>query len=240
MVDYELFKNILSQSDDGYIENGDIIDNKTFRLLATSPINKMKALFKKGSNSTDPNKYHVQFQCPECNKYYMRTLSFSKMYNYMRAFAGSDKYRESFYCEECQAIIEQRKRESLKEADKKERERLEKATQVYIENYLNPDKQWKRGTRWAQKWEEITQRVNRSKVAEYIKGMNYQDFLNTLYWKTIAEKVKYRSKKCAVCNSEENLNVHHRTYEHHGEELYYMWKDLVCLCHECHEKYHFE
>lgn len=89
------------------------------------------------------------------------------------------------------------------------------------------------------KWEEVTQHVDSDMVADHIKGMKYQDFLNTLYWKTIAEKKKYRDKKCAVCNSTQNLNVHHRTYEHHGYELRYMWKDLVCLCHECHEKYHF-
>lgn len=242
MVDYELFKKILSENDDGYIEDGDFIDNRTFRLLALSPINKMRTLFKKGSgkNNSEPKQYHVELQCPKCKQMYLLTLSFSKLYEYMRAFTGSKSYKNDLHCERCQLINSQQKREQEKEAKEQYLVRLEERTQNYIETYLNPDIRWKKGTPWHEKWEEVTQDVNRTKVAEYIQSMDYHDFLNTLYWKTIAEKKKYRDKKCAVCNSTENLNVHHRTYEHHGQELRYMWQDLVCLCHECHEKYHFD
>jgi 5-methylcytosine-specific restriction endonuclease McrA len=33
------------------------------------------------------------------------------------------------------------------------------------------------------------------------------------------------------------VNVHHRTYEHHGEEHQYL-DDLILLCHPCHSKFH--
>lgn len=75
-------------------------------------------------------------------------------------------------------------------------------------------------------------------VSELIKGMDYKDFLRTPYWKAISYEVKRRAKfKCMFCNSSNNLNVHHRSYENHGDELNNL-QDLVCLCNVCHEKHH--
>lgn len=66
----------------------------------------------------------------------------------------------------------------------------------------------------------------------------YSMFLNTVYWKTVAEEVKRRAGyRCQLCNSEDDLNVHHRCYEHKGTEIFHM-NDLICLCHKCHEHHH--
>lgn len=66
----------------------------------------------------------------------------------------------------------------------------------------------------------------------------YSAFLNTIYWKTVAEEVKRRAGyRCQLCNSEDDLNVHHRCYEHKGTEILHMG-DLICLCHKCHEHHH--
>lgn len=66
----------------------------------------------------------------------------------------------------------------------------------------------------------------------------YSMFLNTAYWKTVAEEVKRRAGyRCQLCNSEDDLNVHHRCYEHKGTEILHM-NDLICLCHKCHEHHH--
>lgn len=68
--------------------------------------------------------------------------------------------------------------------------------------------------------------------------MDYHDFLETPYWKTISEKVKIKANyRCQLCNSNIGLNTHHRCYDNHGDELHHM-KDLICVCEECHNNHH--
>lgn len=67
---------------------------------------------------------------------------------------------------------------------------------------------------------------------------DYSAFLNTIYWKTVAKGAKRRAGyRCQLCNSKDELNVHHRCYEHKGTEILHM-DDLICLCHKCHEHHH--
>jgi 5-methylcytosine-specific restriction endonuclease McrA len=47
--------------------------------------------------------------------------------------------------------------------------------------------------------------------------------------------MKFWGKHCAVCNSPDNLQVHHRRYDHLGEERI---TDVILLCDECHRKFH--
>ena len=70
-------------------------------------------------------------------------------------------------------------------------------------------------------------------------SLKYSEFLNTPYWDAISSEIKRKSKyKCKLCGKNNTaLNVHHRTYEHHGLEFFYM-EDLICLCQNCHTKFH--
>ena len=80
--------------------------------------------------------------------------------------------------------------------------------------------------------------VNFQDVEMKIKNMPYADFLNTTYWRGVSLFVKRRDGwKCSVCGSTDKIDVHHKTYESHGDELNHM-EDLVCLCRKCHEKEH--
>jgi hypothetical protein len=66
----------------------------------------------------------------------------------------------------------------------------------------------------------------------------YKDFLQTRYWKTIRMYVMAsRGNKCQLCNSTNNLNVHHSTYANHGREHDHL-EDLILLCRPCHAKFH--
>lgn len=66
--------------------------------------------------------------------------------------------------------------------------------------------------------------------------VEYKDYLETDHWKKLAEETKrLAGYRCQVCNSERNLNAHHRTYERKGDELQ---GDLVCLCDHCHALFH--
>lgn len=72
----------------------------------------------------------------------------------------------------------------------------------------------------------------------FAKNMDYKDFLNSTYWKVLSYSVKKkRGDKCEKCGSKINLNVHHLTYRHRGNEINHL-DDLVCLCSNCHAKIH--
>ena len=75
-------------------------------------------------------------------------------------------------------------------------------------------------------------------VKRLIRQMPYVEFLETTYWKSIALYVKKRDGgKCTKCGSGIGIQVHHLTYEHHGDELHYL-DDLVCVCEKCHKEIH--
>ena len=67
---------------------------------------------------------------------------------------------------------------------------------------------------------------------------NYKDYLKSDHWKNTRDRVaEYWGHRCAVCNSPDNVQVHHRTYEHIGQER---MQDLILLCDDCHRKFHGE
>ena len=82
-----------------------------------------------------------------------------------------------------------------------------------------------------------TPNVNHREIKTELKKLCYTDFLLTWYWRTISNFLRKRDKKCKLCDSTENLLVHHKTYSHHGDELHHL-KDLVVLCDNCHKKIH--
>jgi hypothetical protein len=73
-------------------------------------------------------------------------------------------------------------------------------------------------------------------MKRYLREMPYADYLKTSHWwwaRTVA--LRSAGYRCQLCNSDESLNVHHRTYERRGEELP---GDLTVLCRECHTAFH--
>lgn len=68
--------------------------------------------------------------------------------------------------------------------------------------------------------------------------VRYREYLNSDYWKTVTKAVKARAGyRCQVCNSEHDLQAHHRRYVNRGQELNHL-DDLVCLCRRCHALFH--
>lgn len=66
----------------------------------------------------------------------------------------------------------------------------------------------------------------------------YRLFLQTDQWKKVSDLVKKRDGyRCRLCNSEERLTAHHRTYAHRGDEINHLG-DLTTLCHDCHSAFH--
>ena len=115
-------------------------------------------------------------------------------------------------------------------------------TMDYIELYLDSERSWREGMSVHDKMRYISDiRVDNETISEYINCLEYRDFLNTPYWKAIAQRVKAKAKyKCELCSSNHMLVTHHKTYERHGYEHLYWREDLICLCKKCHEKFHFD
>lgn len=71
---------------------------------------------------------------------------------------------------------------------------------------------------------------------EELRTMPYREYLQTAEWQeTRKQALKRAHYKCQLCNREGRLNVHHKTYEHRGQELN---SDLIVLCENCHGKFH--
>jgi hypothetical protein len=63
-----------------------------------------------------------------------------------------------------------------------------------------------------------------------LAGLPYERFLDTAYWRTVSAYVIHRQgKQCALCPNTRGIQVHHKTYDHHGEEHRYL-NDLIGLC----------
>jgi hypothetical protein len=61
----------------------------------------------------------------------------------------------------------------------------------------------------------------------------YQDYLNSEHWKVFSAAI--RRSRCFGCGKENDLQVHHTTYERLGSELP---TDVVTLCGACHTRVH--
>ena len=71
-----------------------------------------------------------------------------------------------------------------------------------------------------------------------IMKLPYSAFLKTYYWRAITMYLKHKNgDHCTYCPSETNLQVHHKTYDHHGIELFYM-DELEVVCDKCHKAKH--
>ncbi len=76
---------------------------------------------------------------------------------------------------------------------------------------------------------------NEQRIQE-LRTMPYLDYLQTPEWAAKRQQILDRDgHRCRVCNSTEQLNVHHRTYERRGDEDL---DDLTTLCQPCHEYFH--
>lgn len=69
-----------------------------------------------------------------------------------------------------------------------------------------------------------------------LANMPYQEYLNTPEWNERRWLHReHAGNRCQVCNSEQSLHVHHRTYANRGNERF---SDLIVLCASCHKHFH--
>lgn len=75
-------------------------------------------------------------------------------------------------------------------------------------------------------------------LREQLRALPYECYLLTTHWQQIRRNALRQAKdRCQLCNTGRRLHVHHRSYEHRGEEQQYM-EDVIVLCARCHAKHH--
>lgn len=142
--------------------------------------------------------------------------------------------KDKYICDTCKKVRDKERENEYKEYEEKRTKR----TQRFIDEYLEVGFRFEHNTKKLF-WEVHNFDVSRSVVAEHIKEMPYRDFLDTPYWSLVSWYAKARAGfKCKLCNSQNGLQTHHRTYDNHGYELYRWNEDLIVLCESCHQHFH--
>ncbi len=69
-----------------------------------------------------------------------------------------------------------------------------------------------------------------------LSEMPYEEYMATDHWKNKrSAKLASCRYACQICNSNDRLTVHHRTYERMGHEDL---EDLTVMCRRCHGIFH--
>ena len=237
MVDIDLFKKILEKEDEGYITNGDFIPFELFDLMSKYNEEKRKSLFVKQPKIDRKRDnyftYNVEIKCQNCGKTFVENMVRTRLFNLIKYYKFNS-HKQDLCCKECAESLELE--QELQRIKCNSRKIFD-----YIREYLNPNNSWDKDIPLWKRFQKLRKIDNEEMliaIEKHILKMPYREFLKTPYWKAISLRIMKKSNfRCSICNSNENLNVHHITYEHHGMELYYM-EDLVCLCKNCHENYH--
>ena len=67
----------------------------------------------------------------------------------------------------------------------------------------------------------------------------YNDYIKSDEWFRKREEIfKLKGRKCYICNTSNNLDIHHLSYEFLGYEEENDFKDVIPLCRNCHKKLH--
>ncbi len=194
--------------------------------------------------STDlAGKFYVETKCDQCSALSKERLSKTKFVEYINEQMRKNRKKSwrncDYICAACETENKNRIEESRKKIVMENQIAIQKNTIYYIENYLNTNMAWSTETTPKQRINMIIHtNVNWEAISEHITGMDYQEFLNTPYWKAIAAHTKYKAGyRCQVCDKRENLATHHRNYDIHGREHAHM-QELTVLCDDCHSKFH--
>lgn len=66
----------------------------------------------------------------------------------------------------------------------------------------------------------------------------HEQLIDKRWLKRRKEVFQVKGRKCSICGSTINLQVHHLRYLNNKYAWEYKMKDLVVLCHDCHKRKH--
>jgi hypothetical protein len=70
-----------------------------------------------------------------------------------------------------------------------------------------------------------------------VSKIGYVQHLNSKEWQIIRRSLIRRRQRCEGCRMTDNLQVHHGSYKHVGDERF---NELFLLCSDCHNVLHIE
>ncbi len=224
----------------------DTLTNEECRALSHYPITEVGKLFK--PTGSGPASYNISgLECPQCHRAFTVTgISRTKLLeaiNGMKPDSSRRKKPRSRWvplCSDC-VIKNGRKSREEQEAESERRWKIRrKNTDKFIELFLSPTSKWGIDAyKWYRSVMDNICNCEEEDVSQAIREMNYKDFLQTPYWKAIAQQVRYKADyRCQICNADAELHIHHRTYEIHGSEHRNL-SELICACSQCHQTHHF-
>ena len=236
-MDRDMMKDFLTGASPIYIRPGDELTFKDLNWLGNRAIDfrRVEILFSLALEEGGHLK--VQRPCLKCLKVEWREWTPGLTLNFLKAYRASWLgYRDpdvtqsgmlpDFFCKTCGYELFP----------------LKENTNIFIEAFLCPDPggvdpYW-------ENMKELYQVSDKDAIAERIKELRreegYDAFLNTRYWKLLSKHVReVAGLSCQLCGRcDEALHCHHRTYKHFGYEIEFWKEDLICLCKDCHEKFH--
>lgn len=174
--------------------------------------------------------------CKRCGDSYEIELSKTKFIDFLR-------HPREFICCRCDKLIDKENRERYKKEYEEREKNKDSNFSEFVKNFLTPDQEikWKENNTPSKKFNALLIAIDNcaiQQITDYIKSMQYYDFLKTQYWKVIANKKRLQNNfKCELCSSEEKIVAHHKNYDIHGYEHINL-KELIALCNDCHSKFH--
>lgn len=64
----------------------------------------------------------------------------------------------------------------------------------------------------------------------------YEDYLNSKEWRTFRlQALEHFGNRCGLCDSDGQLDLHHKTYKNFMNETF---ADVIPLCRKCHKRHH--
>lgn len=212
------------------IHPADCVDEETLSILMQGNKRTRDSCFARVSGNPAEVKYNLEFTCSKCDEVVLEKWTKNEILTQL-------EISPSFQCEKCRTNT----------SDTLTDERVFAVamnTLSFINKYLTPTTS-NIYTEYAEKqlaaFKRALRTIDEDKVAEMIKNMSYENFLQTLYWKAVSFIVKEtRDNKCQVCSATTGIVAHHNTYQNHGYEHkeHVMKSDLVVLCDRCHTKFH--
>lgn len=224
-----------------YIHNNNFIDYKSL-LKIRSIINKTSqtivfSYIESGRPRRPVTDYSfvIEEKCTTCGNLVKVEVGKSKL---LEIISENEKVE----CYNCKQLKIKQQQEYNQNSCKINEQKTKQYTQNFIDTYCNPNCSWKDEVPLKDYFKSLQAAdnyyVDDNKVKKYFNSISYRDFLQTPYWKAIAQQKKFKSKfMCELCGSHNTLNVHHKTYIHHGEEIRHL-DDLIVLCSDCHAKFH--
>jgi hypothetical protein len=235
------------------IQLGMELDHETLEALATRmPENRdIKALF--ASNNGMLTTFFSDIRCDRCGIMQKRAVSKTQLISYIEHLrrvllnAGTKNYMTVATCAACKQTAKTESALKDRDAKRVSAEKTKDVTRIYTEilltRFLHPKIRPYGSLTWKvfeKSLKEFVSNCYEQELAAAIKAMDYNLFLQTPYWIVISFIVKRDAGfRCAMCDSKDELRVHHKNYKLHGYEHTREGRDaLVCVCDNCHAKHH--